>query len=591
MLLWRSARAAILGFISLQAVTGFSLPAVAAASGLLVDSVGRGGTGARTDEAARWALIVITVALIARRMALAGYLFAADVVRARFTLELESGLLSAVGSLPGQAHLESSEFHQRVQLSSFAGRASELINQVGFGLVSGIMQAAGSFIILGRLFGIGWLLLLAAASIPPSVIEYRTERRDEELKRESFNDRLLGWSAYQLGFHVHSSREIRLFGMQQWMSDRYRKFRERWWQPVLDTYAWELRCSLAAAIAKSLVTAGLLLGAVAQVRSGGLSAGDLVATVGALTVLANGLAMLERIPARFRHAVGFFPDYFWTIDLGRTAPTIEVTGTRTAPGTFRGPVRFEGVTFRYPGTDTDVLKGLTLELEPARSTALVGENGAGKSTIVKLLCRYYDPDEGRITVDGVDIREFDLASWRLRIAAIFQEFVKWPLTLAENVACASGELLDDPQLRGQIAERAGLTGLLRRLPDAWDTVLDRRFGGVDLSGGEWQRVALARALAALDARGTPLLILDEPTAALDVRLEHALFARFAEISAGRTTLLISHRLSTVRMAQKILVLANGQLQESGSHDDLISRAGNYAAMWAAQSQRFSATAS
>lgn len=585
-LLWRSARVAILSFLALQTVSGLALPAIAAATGSLVDSVASRGTGNQLQGPATASLAVITTALIARRMALAGYLFAADVVRARFTMELESGLLRAVGSLPGLGPLESSEFHKRVQLSSFAGRASQLVNQVGFGLMAGVVQTVGSLFILGRNFGWMWILLLALPSIPAALIEYRTVRKDEQLKRESFNERHLGYASYQLGFHVHSSREIRLFGMKDWMSGRYRHFRERWWKPVLSLYGWELRWSLAGAAVKALLAGALLLAGISGVEAGRLSPGDLVASVGALTVLLNGQVLLERLPARVKESIVFFPDYFWTIDLGARAPSVHVGGTKKAPDVFEGPIRFEGVTFRYPETNRDVLRGLDLLLPPATTTALVGENGAGKSTIVKLLCRYYDPDQGSITVDGVDIRELELASWRRRISAIFQEFVKWPLSLAENVACASEELLDDPSHRDQIADRAGLTSLVRRLPQGWDTILDRRFGGVELSGGEWQRVALARALAAMDVRNSPLLILDEPTAALDVRLEHSLFNRFAELSAGRTTLLISHRLSTVRMAETILVLGDGRLEESGSHEQLIAHGGSYAAMWNAQARRF-----
>ena len=220
----------------------------------------------------------------------------------------------------------------------------------------------------------------------------------------------------------------------------------------------------------------------------------------------------------------------------------------------RRSIRFESVGFRYPGRDDDVFTALDLELEAGRSVAIVGENGAGKTTLVKLLAGLYDPMVGRITVDGVDLRELDRPAWQRRVAAIFQDFVQYPFSAYDNVAVGALECCGDRAKVEGAARRAGATEMVERLPDGWDTLLGRQFtGGADLSGGEWQRLALARALLAVDG-GATVLVLDEPTASLDVRAEAELYDRFLELTAGVTTVVISHRFSTVRRADRIVVL-------------------------------------
>jgi ABC-type multidrug transport system fused ATPase/permease subunit len=242
-------------------------------------------------------------------------------------------------------------------------------------------------------------------------------------------------------------------------------------------------------------------------------------------------------------------------------------------------IRLRGVRFAYPG-GSPVLDGLDLDIPAGTSLAIVGQNGAGKTTLAKLLCRLYDPVAGAVEVDGVDLRELDLDSWRARVAAVFQDFIRFELPLRDNVAPAGA---DDDAVRAVLAAAGadGLAGL--------DTVLHRGYqGGIDLSGGQWQRVALARALCAVRL-GAGVVLLDEPTAQLDVRGEAEIFDRILAATRHCTTILISHRFSTVRHADRICVLEGGRVVELGSHDELVALGGRYRTMFELQASRFAAT--
>ena len=249
-------------------------------------------------------------------------------------------------------------------------------------------------------------------------------------------------------------------------------------------------------------------------------------------------------------------------------------------------IRFQAVGFRYPGTDRVVLKDFTLCVPAGRTLAIVGDNGAGKTTLIKLLGRLYEPTSGAITVDGVPLRDLDIESWRTRLGVIFQDFVRWELPLRDNVGLGSVRHLSDPGLLDRSLARAGAEALIDELPAGWDTVLSRGYeGGADLSGGQWQKVALARALAAVEG-GARVLVLDEPTASLDVRAEAAVFDRLMDTTRDVTTILISHRLSSVRRADRIAVIADGSVVEEGTHDELMDRGGHYSKMYRLQADRF-----
>jgi ATP-binding cassette subfamily B protein len=261
-------------------------------------------------------------------------------------------------------------------------------------------------------------------------------------------------------------------------------------------------------------------------------------------------------------------------------------GGRSAKGLPRNEIRFENVSFAYPGTATDTLKGLNLVIPAGRSLAVVGANGAGKTTLLKLLASLYQPQAGRITVDGVNLADLDTLSWRDRLAVVFQDPARFALPAWENVGFGHVAALRDREAVRAAAQDADVADAVQALPLSWDTILSPEFAdGTDLSGGQWQRLALARALFAV-RHGAGMLILDEPAAQLDVRAEARLLERFLELTAGLTTIVISHRFSTVRQASCIAVLDDGRLIEQGTHDELMAQHGVYAEMFRIQAARF-----
>ncbi|MCA9534437.1 MAG: ABC transporter ATP-binding protein [Myxococcales bacterium] len=307
-------------------------------------------------------------------------------------------------------------------------------------------------------------------------------------------------------------------------------------------------------------------------------------SVGDLTFLAASFrrlrTLLEGLLSGFSQLAGqalYLSDLFSFFDV--RAKILSPPDARPFPVPMRAGFRFEGVGFRYPGADRWAVRGLDFTLPVGQVLALVGENGAGKTTVVKLLARLYEPTEGRITLDGHDLREYDLYDLRAHIGVIFQDFVRYHLSAGENIAVGRIDAVEDHARIVRAAEQSLADEVIARLPRGYQQVIGKRFRtGVELSGGEWQKVAIARAYM----READVLILDEPTAALDARAEYEVFQRFKQLSADTTAVIISHRFSTVRMADHILVLADGRVEQEGTHEQLLAQGGRYAELFELQ---------
>jgi ATP-binding cassette, subfamily B, bacterial len=387
----------------------------------------------------------------------------------------------------------------------------------------------------------------------------------------------------------YSAKEVRLFGFASWALSRWEGRLGRVLALDLRNIARLTPGLVVSVAALTAVSAGGFAWAALQAARGEL--GLAAATILAQAVLAplvlfgppgqaainltlcakpiRGLLELERDLEPYRGCAG------------RDSRRGSAPAERSAGG-----VRLEGVSFRYPGNDVEVLSDVTLDIPRGTSVAVVGLNGAGKTTLVKLLCGFYEPTKGAITVDGRDLSDYSEGDWQRRVAAIFQDFARYPASAKDNVGF--GDLTATRERITHAAERTGAVDFLERLPNGWDTVLSREVtDGADLSGGQWQRVALSRALLAADSRAD-LLILDEPAANLDIRAEADLNQRFLELTEGVTTVVISHRFSTVRQADRICVLEEGKLIEQGSHDELLARGGRYAGLFQLQAARFGA---
>ena len=455
-------------------------------------------------------------------------------------------------------------------------------------LLARYTSLAGYAVVVGVVFS--WL---AAAGLVTAVMLFRYGQRGGLRKYAKARFAVAGATRrldYVRGLAVDSAagKEIRVFGLVGWLREQLADAYSGLLVPVRvarrKAYLWPFVWFTL----WGLVVAGALFAGV------GASAADGVTLTAFVLVVQSALGAL-RLSEYYAEAdaqtcIGIYGYRALRTFEARVDATVPADGTAAA-GAQPAPepvseIRFQDVTFRYPGQDQPVLAGLDLTIPVGRCTALVGLNGVGKTTIVKLLARLYEPDSGAILADGVDIRGYTVDQWRARLGIIFQDFARFEASAADNIAFGSVAASSDRDGVLRAAAAVGLGDLLRELPRGLDTPLARHLtGGVDLSGGQWQRVALARALFALH-HGSPVVVLDEPTASLDVRAEAQFFDEFAGLTQGATTLLISHRFSSVRRADNIVVLADGGVLEQGTHDELMAVGGRYQELFSLQADRF-----
>ncbi|HUP87383.1 MAG TPA: ABC transporter ATP-binding protein [Acidimicrobiales bacterium] len=558
------------------------------ASGRLVGSVPaavRGGPGSPAGRILVGALVVLGASFVAQHLTAGVREVLAVAAGRRIDRRLRARLLTSTLGPSGVAHLEDPELLDRLEIT----RARNTGMTPGIAARAAVQVAVNRLAVLPPFFLLGgfrwWLPIVTGAVL----LWMRVAMREHILlsvRAAIQQTPALRRSGYfvDLALLPSAAKETRIFGLGGWLGDR---FAQHYLDAMRDV--WHQRAAsqrrLVLPVLTTLVANALAF--VLVVRAATTGQIDL-AQLTILMTSVGGMRMLLAIgneDVELEQGAAVLPTLF-EVERDLAERGEAMSGSRPATGLPAVAVRFEDVYFRYPRGDRDVYAGLDLDVRAGESLAVVGVNGAGKTTLVKLLARLHDPTSGRITVDGIDLRELDADAWQQRVAAIFQDFTHYELSAADNVGFGALALRDQPDELDAAIHSAGAGDIIAGLPAGWDTPLSRRFtGGTDLSGGQWQRIALARALLAV-RNGAGILVLDEPTANLDVRAEAELYDRFLEITRGVTTVVISHRFSTVRRADRIVVLDAGRVAEDGTHDELVVAGGQYARMFTLQAARF-----
>jgi ATP-binding cassette, subfamily B, bacterial len=582
-LLWRSCPPLAALVLALLLASAVLPAAVILQTGALVNAV-QAATGAAGDTRVITALLLLA-GLYAVQQALGPVSYAATrSLGSRSALLLRETVMDATLTPHGIAHLEDPRTAEMIAMATGTeGRAFAPAEMAGglFALLSSRLRGLAAALLLLSFRPWAPFALLAAWSLIPLWIRRQTRTQME--RTESVTPALRE-ADYVKDLLTRSgpAKEIRIFGLAAWLRERYAQTRLQGLDEI-----WRARRSrrwtYIPYLLLPIVVSGLVLANLARAAGTG-SLGLPQFAVYVLAVV--GVKEWGRTMAWWMRSLFGSGSVAHALALRQhtRGPASLLAGSGGAAGMPRHAIVFEGVAFRYPGSGTPVFESLDLEIPAGRSLAIVGRNGAGKTTLAKLLARLYDPAGGRILVDGTDLRTIAPEAWRRRVAVIFQDFVRYELGARENVGFGCARLLDDDDALRSAAAKAGALDIVEDV--GWDTTLSRSYaGGRELSGGQWQRVALARALAAVHG-GASLLILDEPTANLDVRAEAALFDRFLELTHGLTTILVSHRMSSVRHADEICVVEGGRVIERGSHAALLASEGAYSAMFRLQAEHF-----
>lgn len=574
----------LVGVLALGVVVQSLIPAAFALSlGLAVGRVGDAVAGGRGSPAAGRLLGAVSLIL------------ALTVLERMVAPVVEATKASVARRIDGALRAESLAIaHDGIPLVEFEGpEVQDLVGMARgsfFGTpgaaAAGLVQLGGRYLQTGIALAIvaqlGWWVAAILFGLL-FMIRRRWQRRFMALSDTIMEaGGVLRRASYFVDLAVgpHAAKELRVFGLTDFLVGRSH---HHWEEAVAAPLRARSELRRSANLELAILTGAYLVAFVllAQAAANGSLGVAMVAAIGQSTFVSAQIIVPWDDDFAMEHGQS-------AIDVpGRLETLARGPAAAAAPVPVEVPaVRFEGVSFTYPGASAPVLDGVDLELRPGESLALVGGNGEGKSTLVKMLAGLYEPTAGRVLVDGIDLRQIDEAAWRQRCAIVFQDFLRYELSARDNVGFGAVEGPDSTEALDAAAGRAGASAIVAGLPQGWDTVLSAQHeGGTDLSGGQWQRIGLARALLAVEGRAR-LLVLDEPTANLDVRAEAELVAQLDRLTAGTTRLLISHRLSTVRAADRIALLRGGRITELGSHAELMALGGRYAEMFTRQSQQF-----
>ena len=526
--------------------------------------------------------LVVALLLVAFRMSSYLASWAYEIVTPgqldRLQFQLQTRLMSKAVSIQDLSLFESPEFYDQMQTASRAA------NQWAQRLFMNTLQALSYIVVVLTLFGSLSLLhpiaavMVFVATIPSYIARLRLGAESTTVFRsQAPYQRRLDYFAQVLTTH-DAAKEVRLFGLGEYFINSYRDVFMQSFTLVESFRRRQARIVTLLTLTSPLTAGAVLVYTVWRAALGEIGAGDLVLYVGIIFLVQQSFYWLLQLAGTLHTCQLHVSHLLDFLDLEPPMAMIEDSG-RHVPEPLRNGIEVRNVSFAYPGTERTVLNDVSFRVGPGESVALVGHNGAGKTTLVKLLCRLYDPTHGGVFLDGVDLREYDLTDLRQSITAVFQDYAQFHLTAADNIGVANLDRMRDRPGIVRAAAQGGADEVIARLPKGYDSQLGREFEeGSELSIGEWQKLALARAFF----RDAQILILDEPTAALDVQAEYEVYQRFKELTEGRSTILISHRFSTVRMADRIVVLGDGAIVEEGSHAQLMAQGGTYADLYSKQ---------
>lgn len=557
-----------------------------AVQGLLTKAVVDSLTASVATAAIRWGLVLVGVSMVSTLVSDLLQLLQSD-MGDRISQEVDHRVMAICASAPGLDHLERPEFADKIKLVRdhsyvpFAALANlNAVMYIIFGLGSAV-------VLLGLIHPV--LILIPAVAVPSGILQFLAMRKHMKLFDDIAPEDRLAKHYLDLATETKSAKEVRIFGLADELLNRYRKLTREYNRKLTRDRLKRSVVGVVSGAAYGLAMAGSIgfIGWLAM--EGRASLGDVALGV-MVTRQAIGHVEMAAGMITWLAELAFTGErYLWMLDYQPSVRILHPDDPMPTPVAIMRGITFDGVGFTYPGSEKKVLDDISLFIPAGSTVALVGENGAGKSTMVKILCRFYDPTEGQITIDDIDIREFDPDEWRDGLAASFQDFVRYQLIAREAVGVGDLPAIELVERVGAAAAFAGADRVIERLPSGLESQLGREFqDGTDLSEGEWQRVALARGAM----RQLPyMIVLDEPTASLDARAEHEVFEKFSAMARPEEifipiTLLVSHRFSTVRMADLIVVLHEGRIEEIGSHDELLAAGRRYSDLFRLQASRY-----